>query len=295
MKQGWLITNEFLNSSKYTEINQWLVDAAKKQNIGLDVKTNAQVQIHLGAKECAGGGLNQENIDFVLFWDKDIRLAKYLEYMGLPVFNSAGAVGICDDKSLTHLVLQHHGIPMPETIIAPMTFPAVGHTNYRFLDGPAKILGFPMVIKECFGSFGQQVYLVQDKEELLSKVREIGSLPMLFQKYIATSFARDIRLQVVGGRVVAAMYRYSDRGDFRANISNGGKMEAYIPSEEEKALAIACCEVIGLDFAGVDLLFGEEGKPLVCEVNSNAHFKNMYDCTGVNGADEIISYIKKSL
>ncbi|HWT75620.1 MAG TPA: RimK family alpha-L-glutamate ligase, partial [Mobilitalea sp.] len=60
-------------------------------------------------------------------------------------------------------------------------------------------------------------------------------------------------------------------------------------------LALRSCEIIGLDFAGVDLLLGENDEPIVCEVNSNAHFKNIYDCTGVNAADEIITYIKNQL
>ena len=88
------------------------------------------------------------------------------------------------------------------------------------------------------------------------------------------------------------MYRYSDQGDFRANLSIGGKMQKYQPTPEQCELALRCCRVIGLDFAGVDLLFGDDDKPIVCEINSNAHFKNIFDCTGVNAAVEIITYIK---
>ena len=69
-------------------------------------------------------------------------------------------------------------------------------------------------------------------------------------------------------------------------------MREYLPSEEEKCVAIKCCELLGADFAGVDLLFGENG-PLVCEVNSNAHLKNIMTATGINVADEIYRYIKK--
>lgn len=90
------------------------------------------------------------------------------------------------------------------------------------------------------------------------------------------------------------MYRYSDSGDFRANISNGGKMKQYEPTKQQVKLAIDCVKAIGLDFAGVDLLFDEDEEPIVCEVNSNAHFKNIYDCTGVNVAEHIIEYICKN-
>jgi glutathione synthase/RimK-type ligase-like ATP-grasp enzyme len=68
-------------------------------------------------------------------------------------------------------------------------------------------------------------------------------------------------------------------------------MKEHIPTIEQCELALKCCEIIGLDFAGVDLLFGEQGEPILCEINSNAHFKNIYDCTGVNAAEAILSHI----
>ena len=63
------------------------------------------------------------------------------------------------------------------------------------------------------------------------------------------------------------MKRISEK-DFRANVSNGGRMEVYEPTDEEKKLAIRCASLVGADFAGVDLLFGEDGSPIVCEINS---------------------------
>lgn len=67
-------------------------------------------------------------------------------------------------------------------------------------------------------------------------------------------------------------------------------MERYEPEEAACLLAVRACQATGCDFAGVDLLFTENGF-LVCEVNSNAHFKNLYDCTGINTADYIMEYI----
>jgi len=290
---GWLVVNEFLHSNKFDEIHNWLQDAAERQGIKLIRKTNAQLLIELPYRDFPEGG--RADVDFVLFWDKDVRLARYLELMGYKVYNSSEAIYACDDKSMTHFLLTGAGIPMPRTIVAPMTFDNIGYTSTGFLEETAERLGFPLIVKECFGSFGQQVYLVKDLNELIDKVRQIGTKPMLFQEYIKTSHGRDIRLQVVGNQVIAAMYRYSDSGDFRANLTIGGKMKPYRPTDKQVNLAVKCCEILGLDFAGVDILFGEEEEPIVCEVNSNAHFKNIYDCTGVNAADAIISHIKSSL
>ena len=287
--KGILVVNAFLHSNKFNEIHAWLVSAARKQGIGLEIKTNAELLIDL-PPDIAGEGM--DDVDFILFWDKDVRLAQYLEQLGYPVFNSSNAIRICDDKAQTHLALMSAKLPMPGTIIAPMTFDNIGYTNYDFLKCVGKKLGFPLIVKECFGSFGQQVYLVFNYEELIQQLQQCGTRPVIFQEFIQTSKGRDVRLQVIGDRVVASMYRYSENGDFRANASIGGSILPYEPSQEQCELALQCCKVIGLDFAGVDLLFGEKDESLVCEVNSNAHFKNIFDCTGVNAADEIISYIK---
>lgn len=286
--KAWLVTNEFLHSNKFTEIHSWFIEAAKKKGIDLQIKTNAEILAVLGS-----GYRQKPPLDFILFWDKDVRLANYLECMGYLVMNSSQAIAACDDKSMTHLILQSQGIPMPKTVLGPMTYENIGYTNYDFLEIVQRELEYPIIVKECFGSFGAQVYKAETAEQLKALVQQIGNKPMLFQEYIASSKGKDLRLHVVGDQVVTAMYRYSVNGDFRANISNGGHMKPYEPTELEKELAIESIKALGLDFAGVDLLFGEDGTALVCEVNSNAHFRNIYDCTGVNVADSIMDYILK--
>lgn len=291
MRKAWLVTNEFLNTHKYSELAMWLVDAARRYDIELVVKTNAELLVGIGTSYVIEKMIQKENPAFVLFWDKDIRLAEYLESLSLRLFNTAKSIEICDNKAMTHIALKQKNIRMPKTILAPMTYANIGYTNYNFVDIMIEQLGFPMVVKECYGSFGQQVYLVHNTDELRTCIDQIGAKPFLAQEYIASSFARDIRLNVVGDEVVATMYRYSDTGDFRANISNGGKMKCYDPTKEQIKLAVDCVKALGLDFAGVDLLFDENDRPIVCEVNSNAHFKNIYDCTKVNVAEHILAYI----
>lgn len=292
--EAWMVINGYLKTNKFKELDYYLEDAAKKQGIVLTVYYNFELPICYGMKKelyFKQYGLKQP--DFVLFWDKDVRLAKWLESLGLSVFNSAESIALCDDKSATHQRLSAANIPMPQTIMAPFTYENIGYTEYNFLSYVIEELGFPIVIKECFGSFGAQVYLTANEQQLNQKVQEIGSKPMLFQKFISESAGHDIRLQVVGKKVITAMERYSEDGDFRANISNGGKMKPYQVNKEEEELAIRCCELLGLTFGGVDLLLQEGKKRLVCEVNSNAHFKNIYLCTGVNVAEAMIECMKK--
>src|SRR5699024_10382671 len=111
---------------------------------------------------------------------------------------------------------------------------------------------------------------------------------------ISSSYGKDMRLQVVGDQVVASMLRRSSN-DFRANVTAGGSMEPYNPTNIEQELAIAATKAIGADFAGVDLLFGPNGYPIISEVNSNAHIRNLFDCTNINVADFIIDYIIQEL
>ena len=287
MLHGLMVVNAFLKAPKFDAIYQALLDSASKTGIRLSVTTNAVLSTR-------SPEFKSESPDFVLYWDKDIKIAKLLEQQGIPVFNSSDSIGLCDDKSLTYLALKRIGIPMPETVILPQTFPNIGYTNTDFLNEAAARIGFPLVLKECFGSFGQQVYLYDDLEKLREKVVSLGGTPMLLQAMVKSSFGRDIRVNVVGGRIVACILRQSKTGDFRSNLTLGGSMEPYTPSAEEARLALEAVKELGFTFAGVDVLFGESG-PLICEVNSNAHFKTTLECTGVNMADEIFQEIRRRI
>ena len=89
------------------------------------------------------------------------------------------------------------------------------------------------------------------------------------------------------------MLRYNDH-DFRANVALGGHTAAYTPNERETDMALKACRALKLDYAGVDLLRDAGGEPVLCEVNSNAHFKGIYECTGINAADAVIAHITES-
>lgn len=288
MLSGWLVVNQYLKSAKFDEIHQWLLKAAQLNGVQLQRKTNAQLLIDLQDDSTL-----LDRPAFVLFWDKDILLARFLESQGLRLYNRAQAIEDCDDKRLTHLKLYGAGLPMPPTILAPMTYDTIGYTDLDFVDQTIDRFGLPLIIKAARGSFGQQVFLAQNRQAAAAAVRSIGTGPIVLQKYIKESAGQDFRLQVVGDRVIGAMRRWSPTGDHRANLTLGGKMEAWEPTDMQTNLAVQACRVLNLDFGGVDLLTGKNGQPLVCEVNSNAHFKTLYECTGVDSAQAIIRYIKQ--
>ncbi len=285
---GYVIYNGFWNPNIPPDPVRRLVAAGEKRGLSLAACPNTSLPVRITET-----GLSVEGItpaDVVLFWDKDIRLGEALEGMGVRVFNPIRGVELCDNKGATHLALAKAGIFQPRTLLAPMTYREVTDQIDVFLTTAAQELSFPMVVKECYGSLGGQVYLAHDPQELRELAMGMGSKPFLVQEFVAPSAGRDHRLYVVGERVVAAMHRCSAE-DFRSNIAGGGRGEAYIPTPEEEVLAIQCCRLLGLDFGGVDLLWDEDGTPLVCEVNSNAFMEGIIACTGVDVADEIIRYV----
>ena len=243
------------------------------------VSRSASISVRILTEPAAG------RPDFVLFWDKDVRLARAMEAAGWRLYNAADAIALCDDKAAMHLALARHGIPMPRTLVAPMTYPDMDHGPVGpFLAYAARQLGFPMVVKECFGSLGGQVYLARDPTELARLADAMAARPFLCQQYIPGGNT-DKRLYVVGDRVAAAMTRHNPT-DFRANIAGGGVSAPYSPTAEETALAVESCRALGLDFGGVDILDG--GGPLVCEVNASAYLAEIERVTGVDVASEII-------
>ncbi len=279
---GLLIVNAFLNSEKFAAIYGMLQSAFAKHGIALVLKTNADILVNTGARW-------DEPPDFALFWDKDVRLCQYLEGKGIKTFNNAKAIEICDDKGLTAIALDGI-VKMPRTVLAPFSF-FDRYASLGFLKEVEKSLGYPIVVKERYGSFGSGVYLARDYGELLDIVVDTKSKPLLFQEYIVTSYGRDVRLQVVGDKVIASVMRVNEK-DFIANVTHGGAMYNYDATRAQREMALSACRAIGLDFGGVDILFGELDEPIFCEINSNAHFKNLFECTGINAAEHIALYVQ---
>lgn len=285
MAKGLLIVNGFVGEQSFIQLRDSLMAEAEKNGLELEMAPHYSLLFDVSSGRPL---FDIDEYSFAIFWDKDIRLAMQLEKAGLRLFNSANAIASCDDKFYTHFALSSL-LPMPKTAAVPMTYKYVGYGDMSFVEEAAKELGLPMVIKECCGSFGKQVYLANTVEEAKAIIASHEATPMIMQQAIKESFGRDKRAYVVGSRVEAAMIRECAE-DFRANIANGGVGTACTLTPEEEALALKAAELMGLDFAGVDLLEGKDG-PVLCEVNSNAHFKGLESCTGANIAGAIIKHI----
>lgn len=284
MKEAWLVVNAFLRTPSFVAMENAFSEAAGSAGVKLSVRTNASF-------------LKENSFDAAppaaLFFDKDVRLAQLMEQKGLRLFNRARTIAACDDKTATFLALEKGGLPQPRTILGPVTFPGVGYGDMGFLKEIEERLGLPLIIKEGYGSFGRQVYLAKSPEDMRRIVTSTGASPLLFQSFISESAGEDLRIYVVGGQAVAAIRRVNQSGDFRANLENGGVAFPHQLSAEEEALAVAACGAVHADFAGVDILRSKHG-PLLCEINSNAHFLGLRAETGINPAVSILRLIREA-
>ncbi|MBP0966838.1 MAG: RimK family alpha-L-glutamate ligase [Oscillospiraceae bacterium] len=287
---GWLIVNSYYNPAKFNSLYRVLEESAEKAGLHFSRWTSEARPTVVGSQA------REPKPSFVLFWDKDIQLAKAMELSGLRLFNSAESIALADDKMETALKLAAAGLPIPDTIPAPTCFPGC-RRNPASAENAARILGWPLVIKENKGSFGAQVYLANNKDEAAKILQHIGEHDCLFQKFIRDSSGRDLRVTVVGGKAICAMERQSaSKQEFRSNIGAGGTASAKALTPVEEKLAVDAAAALGLDFAGVDILYGkDENERYICEVNSNPQLQSTIDTCGINPATNIMWHIRSQI
>lgn len=292
---GWIIYNGALRIKKVEKLVEKLSNECKKKGLNLRlVKNNQLMPIYssLGKPEIKTI-IDLDEPDFIIFWDKDILLAKHLELMGYRLFNSREAIENCDNKALMHLELSYQGIRMPKTLVGPFVF-FQQNLSDEYFDRIFSELGQRIILKEAYGSFGMQVYQINSKEELQSRLIELGNRAFIMQEYIDTSFGRDIRVNIIGDKIVGAMER-SNPSDFRANITLGGTGKFIELDDNQKEIALKAHRALKLDFSGVDLLYGKDNEPILCEVNSNVNYLSFEEASGINFSEKLLDYIMEKM
>ena len=286
MLKGVILTNPYDDNPSQRNKVARMKEEFDRLGVVVEVKKNDEFVASIidGNAECF------IDADFVLYFDKDRYVAELLEKCGVRVFNSAEATAICDDKMLTHLALSNHCIPMPNTLSGALCYNEKGEVSDDYLQNAVDRLGLPMMVKQCHGSFGEQVFLANSFDELRQIVKNVKMTSYLFQQYEFQSSGRDMRVIVIGGKAVCAMLR-QNLDDFRSNIAHGGKASAVDVPKDVARLCEKAANIIGLDYCGVDVLLTDP--PKICEVNSNAMFEAMERATGVNVAKLYAEHIVK--
>jgi ribosomal protein S6--L-glutamate ligase len=227
------------------------------------------------------------------------RIANYMTRYGTAVvrqleregiFTTASAIAIVRsrDKLRATQILARH-VDTPKTVFS---------RNSTDIDGMLdEIGGAPIIIKLGSSTHGNGVVLAESKKAAKSALQafylynEDGTNIML-QEYIEESSGMDIRVFVVGGRVIASMKRQSLDDDFRSNLHKGGEGTVIKLTDEERKIAIKAAKSLGLSVAGVDIMRSNRG-PLVLEVNASPGF-GIEKVTGRDVATPIIEYIEQN-
>ncbi len=206
----------------------------------------------------------------------------WIEARGIPVINSPRALERCVDKFYTTALLQEAGLAVPETVVCEHATDALAAVR-RMGDA---------VIKPIFGSLGHGIVRVSDPDLALRVVQPLEQIRSVFyvQRLIEHG-GRDVRVFVIGGRVIGAIERTAPPGEWRTNVSRGGGVRAIELPDAWSAMALRATAVVGADYAGVDLLPALDGTVFVLEVNGIPGWKGLQQATGVDVAAAIAEHV----
>jgi len=218
--------------------------------------------------------------------EHSLALIRHLQLGGWLVVNEASALEAARDKLRTLQLLARHGLPVPRTAFAP---------DPGYLPAALRSVGgAPAVIKLPRSTQGRGVMRAHDEEEAQSVADAMWSLQrdVLIQEYVPEGGGGDLRLLVVGGRVVGAVRRRAPKGRFRSNLHRGGGVRRARATKEASGLALQAAALCGLEIAGVDLI--ESGKGLlVLEVNAAPGFEGFDRVGGPDAAARIVDYLEE--
>lgn len=191
-----------------------------------------------------------------------------------------------DDKVTMARLFTRAGITVPETAVCS----SLDHA----LQSAAK-MGYPLVGKARTGSQGRNVRMIENNDQMRDFVTFAAAIAtnFLLQK-VVLPLGRDVRAFIVGGRVVAAMERFANDGDFRANYSLSGKAAPTVLTPEEERVAVSVTDVYQAPYAGVDFVRTPNG-PVVLEINKAPAVRGIEAVTGINVAGMIVAYFEQQM
>jgi RimK family alpha-L-glutamate ligase len=207
----------------------------------------------------------------------------WIEARGVAVVNSAKAIERCVDKFYTTALLEHAGLQVPETVVCETTEDAIDAVR-RFGDA---------VIKPLFGSMGRGMVRVTDPDTAFRVARALEEVRSVF--YVQRTIdhgGRDVRVFVVGGRVLAAIERSAPADEWRTNVARGGTARPCILPREWEEAALRAANVVGTDYAGVDLIASRDGQLYVLEVNGIPAWKGLQAATGIDVAAALVAHLE---
>ncbi|HEY0736674.1 MAG TPA: lysine biosynthesis protein LysX [Herpetosiphonaceae bacterium] len=210
--------------------------------------------------------------------------AQLFEAYGVRVLNSSQVIATCGDKLLTSLALVKAGVPTPYTMVALSPAAALAALDR---------IGYPAVLKPVSGSWGRLLAKVNDRdaaEAILEHKQILGSPQhsvIYIQEYIDKP-GRDIRVIVIGERVLCAMYRQAEH--WITNTARGATTRPCEITDELAELVLRAAAAVGGGALAIDVLEHADGRLLVNEINHTMEFHGMMSATDVDVADALVQY-----
>lgn len=215
-------------------------------------------------------------------------VVRQFEQMGIYSANSSLGITNSRDKLRSLQILSRHNIGIPKTTFV--------RDRSDVMPAIERVGGAPVIIKLLEGTQGVGVILADSSNIAAAIIETLHSTKqnVLIQKFVAESKGRDVRAIVIGDQVVAAMRRVAQGQEFRSNVHRGGKTEVVELDETYRETAVRAAQIMGLRFAGVDMLEGKDG-PQVMEVNSSPGLEGIETATGLDIAGSLMQHIKAQL
>jgi len=254
---------------------QYFIPSTIKVGIGFQRNFYKQFE-HLEPKAALVRGFGAAATQKIFF---RLDILRALEEYDIKLINSRESLEIASDKFLTSVFLENHDIPTPKTVVCEDP-----HKALEAFDE----LGGDCVLKPLYGSKGIGITRLNDKAFAENVIYSLDQINQVFylQEFVE-HHNRDIRILVLGDKVIAGMYRVSD--NWKTNIYTGARAEPIELTDDMKNIAIKAAKITKTEIAGVDIIECKKGLT-VLEVNSIPGFTALQKVTDINIAEELINF-----
>jgi len=216
-----------------------------------------------------------------------LSIIRHYEMLHVKSLNASYPMMRCRDKFISMQILAQNKIAVPRSIL--IDDPLHIDTAFQKIGAPPYILKIPT------GSQGTGVMIADTTSAARSFTEALldQGVQIIVQEFIAEAKGTDYRAIILNGELIASMRRHATEGDFRSNIHRGATPEKVELSIEATRTAKLAARILGLTFAGVDLIVSSRG-PLILEVNASPGLEGIEGASQVNIAGQVIEYLERT-
>lgn len=280
------------NASLYSTSRIVLAARARGHDVSVIDPLDFQIVVSRGGPSVLVGGAAVPRFDIVIprigasITNYGLAVVRQFDLMGVPVLNGAVSIARSRDKLRALQLLTRRKLDVPTTVCA---------RNPAGVEAALTLVGgCPAIVKLQQGTQGIGTMIAETSQAVHSLLETLWAMgqDIVLQEYVRESKGRDLRVIVVGGRVIAAMRRVAKPGEFRSNLHRGGTGDVVRLPRAYRSVAIRATKAMGLEVAGVDMLEAKSG-PKILEINSSPGLEGIERATGIDVAGAIISFAEK--